>query len=146
MAKGSGRQGPAKKDAAPTDETSFIVFSDGKADRKQKARSNEASKGIGSSTTPNEDGPKKPGTRQLIGGTSWTGKLPANLLSEHCQKQKWDKPEYTMVCVCDLYTSSMLTIPDQEIPRVPLKCCSPEARPKNSGIEANACHRNTAFT
>lgn len=40
---------------------------------------------------------KKPTAKQLIGGASWTGKLPVNLLSEHCQKQKWEKPEYTMV-------------------------------------------------
>lgn len=40
---------------------------------------------------------KKPTVKQLIGGASWTGKLPVNLLSEHCQKQKWEKPEYTMV-------------------------------------------------
>lgn len=44
-----------------------------------------------------EDGPKKPDTRTLIGGASWTGKLPVNLLSEHCQKMKWEKPEYSMV-------------------------------------------------
>lgn len=43
------------------------------------------------------DAPKKPATRELIGGSSWTGKLPVNLLSEHCQKMKWEKPEYTMV-------------------------------------------------
>jgi ATP-dependent RNA helicase DHX57 len=23
--------------------------------------------------------------------------LPVNLLSEHCQKQRWEKPEYTIV-------------------------------------------------
>jgi hypothetical protein len=40
---------------------------------------------------------KKPTVKQIIGGASWTGKLPVNLLSEHCQKQKWEKPEYTMV-------------------------------------------------
>jgi hypothetical protein len=40
---------------------------------------------------------KKPTVKQLIGGASWTGKLPVNLLSEHCQKQKWEKPEYIMV-------------------------------------------------
>ena len=40
---------------------------------------------------------KKPDVRTLIGGASWTGKLPMNMLSEHCQKQKWTKPEYTMV-------------------------------------------------
>ena len=41
--------------------------------------------------------PKKPDTRTLIGGESWTGKLPVNLLSEHCQKQRWEKPNYSMV-------------------------------------------------
>jgi hypothetical protein len=41
--------------------------------------------------------PKKPSVKQMIGGASWTGKLPVNMLSEHCQKQKWEKPEYTMV-------------------------------------------------
>jgi hypothetical protein len=46
-----------------------------------------------------EEPPKKPDTRTLIGGASWTGKLPLNLLSEVCQKQKWNKPEYTMVRV-----------------------------------------------
>ncbi|KAI2474824.1 ATP-dependent RNA helicase A [Pyrenophora tritici-repentis] len=41
-----------------------------------------------------EDGPKKPDTRTLIAGASWTGKLPVNLLSEHFQKQQWSKPDY----------------------------------------------------
>lgn len=52
-------------------------------------------KELDSGTQP--DAPKKPDTRTLIGGASWTGKLPVNMLSEHCQKQKWAKPEYTMV-------------------------------------------------
>ncbi|KAH6611081.1 dead deah box helicase [Trichoderma cornu-damae] len=38
--------------------------------------------------------PPKPTVKQIIGGSSWTGKLPVNLLGEHCQKQKWDKPAY----------------------------------------------------
>ncbi|KAF4509650.1 hypothetical protein G6O67_003798 [Ophiocordyceps sinensis] len=38
--------------------------------------------------------PPKPTVKQLIGGSSWTGKLPVNLLSEYCQKQRWDKPDY----------------------------------------------------
>lgn len=41
--------------------------------------------------------PKKPTVKEVIGGASWTGKLPVNMLSEHCQKQKWEKPEYSMV-------------------------------------------------
>jgi hypothetical protein len=43
---------------------------------------------------------KKPSVKEVIGGASWTGKLPVNMLSEHCQKQKWEKPEYSMVCLC----------------------------------------------
>jgi HrpA-like RNA helicase len=39
-------------------------------------------------------GPPKPTVKQLIGGSSWTGKLPVNLLSEYCQKQKWERPDY----------------------------------------------------
>ncbi|KAG9255311.1 DEAD/DEAH box helicase [Emericellopsis atlantica] len=39
-------------------------------------------------------GPPKPTVKQIIGGSSWTGKLPVNLFSEYCQKQKWDKPVF----------------------------------------------------
>lgn len=39
-------------------------------------------------------GPPKPTVKQIIGGFSWTGKLPVNLLSEYCQKQRWEKPDY----------------------------------------------------
>ncbi|KAL2856998.1 P-loop containing nucleoside triphosphate hydrolase protein [Aspergillus pseudodeflectus] len=42
------------------------------------------------------DEQKKPSVKQVIGGASWTGKLPVNMMSEHCQKHKWEKPEYTM--------------------------------------------------
>ncbi|KAF4761755.1 hypothetical protein HAV15_008318 [Penicillium sp. str.  len=35
--------------------------------------------------------PKKPSVKDVIGGASWTGKLPVNMLAEHCQKQKMGK-------------------------------------------------------
>ncbi|PHH52500.1 putative ATP-dependent RNA helicase ucp12 [Ceratocystis fimbriata CBS 114723] len=38
--------------------------------------------------------PPKPTAKQIIGGASWTGKLPVNLFNEYCQKQKWEKPVY----------------------------------------------------
>ncbi|CAK7562769.1 MAG: Putative ATP-dependent RNA helicase ucp12 [Sporothrix epigloea] len=41
----------------------------------------------------------------IIGGMSWTGKLPVNLLSEHCQKQKWDRPDYDVRKVKDGYSA-----------------------------------------
>ncbi|KAF7714291.1 DEAD/DEAH box DNA/RNA helicase [Penicillium ucsense] len=51
--------------------------------------------------------PKKPSVKEVIGGASWTGKLPVNMLSEHCQKQKWEKPEYSMIQTRDGYVSTV---------------------------------------
>ncbi|KAH6858003.1 DEAD/DEAH box helicase-like protein [Alternaria alternata] len=91
---------PAKKTVPPEEDTSFIVFGDGKAKKKKgessggDAGQNEG-KGKGKAAAgAAEDGPKKPDTRTLIAGASWTGKLPVNLLSEHFQKQQWSKPDY----------------------------------------------------
>jgi ATP-dependent RNA helicase DHX57 len=108
-------RGPAKgkksaSSANDQEDTSFIVFSNAKGEPKKPKQANPGAE-AGSSvkvkgkskqkesqdSTQTEDGPKKPDTRTLIAGSSWTGKLPVNLLSEHCQKQKWHKPEYTMV-------------------------------------------------
>lgn len=41
------------------------------------------------------EGPPKPDARKIIGGNSWTGKLPQTLLNEHCQKQKWNRPDFS---------------------------------------------------
>ena len=100
----------AKKPATPIngEDSSYIVFTNAKDEPPQKssAAANggaapSASRGKAvkdaASQPATEDAPKKPDTRALIGGASWTGKLPMNMLSEHCQKQKWEKPEYTMV-------------------------------------------------
>ncbi|TID19229.1 hypothetical protein CANINC_003799 [Pichia inconspicua] len=40
--------------------------------------------------------PAKNGRAIVAQTSSWTGKLPASLLHEHCQKQKWGKVEYDM--------------------------------------------------
>ena len=103
-----GTGGPKKSSAIPTSNTddSYIVFSNAKDDAKGKKPESKAAgskDAVMSTQTPGEDVPKKPDTRKLIGGASWTGKLPVNILSEHCQKQRWEKPEYTMVmdtCIC----------------------------------------------
>ncbi|KAF2024782.1 P-loop containing nucleoside triphosphate hydrolase protein [Setomelanomma holmii] len=87
---------PAKKTVAPEEDTSFIVFGDGKP-KKKKPDNSAGDDGKSKGKTPaaqTEDGPKKPDTRTLIAGASWTGKLPVNLLSEHFQKQHWSKPDY----------------------------------------------------
>lgn len=63
--------------------------------KQAKAAADTAGSAKKAQDTPEE--PKKPSVKEVIGGASWTGKLPVNMLSEHCQKQKWEKPEYTMV-------------------------------------------------
>ncbi|KAH8725779.1 P-loop containing nucleoside triphosphate hydrolase protein [Phaeosphaeriaceae sp. PMI808] len=98
------RNKPAKKTVPPEEDTSFIVFGDGKSKKKkgESSAGNDDGKGKGKATTGQpEDGPKKPDTRTLIAGASWTGKLPVNLLSEHFQKQHWRTPEYRIRKVGD---------------------------------------------
>lgn len=98
MPKGGGRGASSKKPSAPfisNEEDSNVVFGDANSAKKKReeAKDDPAKNGVNG-----EDVAKKPDTRALIGGASWTGKLPVNMLSEHCQKQRWAKPEYTMVC------------------------------------------------
>ncbi|KAM7201476.1 putative ATP-dependent RNA helicase ucp12 [Rhypophila sp. PSN 637] len=84
----------AKKGAASAvkPEDDFIVFTNSDKDPKSRrgGPSNSAAPAEGEET-----GPPKPTIKQIIGGASWTGKLPVNLLSEHCQKMKWDRPDYS---------------------------------------------------
>jgi|SRR5690242_1354511 len=90
---------PAKKAPPPEEDTSFIVFGDGKPKKKRgegSAQTDDKSKVKGTAGQA-EDAPKKPDTRTLIAGASWTGKLPVNLFSEHLQKQHWDRPDYRIV-------------------------------------------------
>lgn len=100
------RGGPAKKSVPPAEDTSYIIFSDGKDKKGKKGQSSNTatednkSKGTGRGKAPAagqpEDAPKRPDARTLVGGASWTGKLPVNMFSEHCQKHQWMKPDYRM--------------------------------------------------
>ena len=84
--KGKGK-GKGKDKAAPdTGASAESAKGKGKGKQKDAPDAGEAA-----------DQPKKPSVRSVIGGASWTGKLPVNLLSEHCQREKWEKPEYTTV-------------------------------------------------
>ena len=112
--KGSGAGSSKKAPVQPTskeDDGSYIIFGDGKSkkDKKKKPESGSGQGGEGNGTPSAEDVPKKPDVRQLIGGASWTGKFPVNLLSEHCQKQKWAKPEYTMVSLYSAHFANGIT-------------------------------------
>ncbi|KAF1970996.1 P-loop containing nucleoside triphosphate hydrolase protein [Bimuria novae-zelandiae CBS 107.79] len=93
-----------KKTVPPEEDTSYIVFDDGKGKKKkggnapnaaESSKTEAKAKGKAPAEQP-ADAPKKPDTRTLIAGASWTGKLPVALLSEYFQKQKWNKPDYKM--------------------------------------------------
>ncbi|KAL9052007.1 MAG: hypothetical protein Q9162_005672 [Coniocarpon cinnabarinum] len=94
--KGDDKKGKSKKGdtGTPVPETS--------KDAKAKG-------GVEDASLPNpQDVPKKPTTRELLAGTSWTGKLPLNLFNEHCQKAQWEKPEYTMHRLPSGFVSSVI--------------------------------------
>ncbi len=46
---------------------------------------------------------KQPSVQELIGGKSWTGKLPQTLFYEHTVRTGWGKPNYDMVLLVVLY-------------------------------------------
>ena len=97
--KGPGKAG--SKIASKSSASKHVSEENSKAKGKagvSKTPAASSSKGGSTAETTAESAPKKPDTRTLISGSaSWTGKLPVNLLSEHLQKQKWEKPEYAMV-------------------------------------------------
>src|SRR5579871_4556830 len=75
---------------------------------KQGSKNKGNNKELVKSSQTSEDAPKKPNTRTLIGGPSWTGKLPVNMWSEQTQKRKWDKPDYTMMVISEGFISSVI--------------------------------------
>ena len=135
---------PAKKapPPAPEEDTSFIVFGDGKPKKKKSESSgtqaDDKAKGKGPAGQA-EDGPKKPDIRTLIGGASWTGKLPVSLFSEYLQKQQWGKPDYRIVryaccsiqaLITDFHSAKMAT----NISRTPSFCRRSIPRHKKSRL------------
>lgn len=108
----------SKKSVPPEEDTSFIVFDDGKGKKKKKGGNSSTAAAESSKADPkakgkapaeeSSDAPKKPDTRTLIAGASWTGKLPVNLLSEYFQKQKWNKPDYRMRNEGGLYSAHVV--------------------------------------
>lgn len=97
---GGNRAGPKKSSSSKPAEISisdFVAAGEKNEAKKSKAGAKSKGKDAGGEAANNPEEPKKPSVRAVIGGASWTGKLPVNMLSEHCQKQKWAKPEYTTV-------------------------------------------------
>ncbi|KAK0614278.1 P-loop containing nucleoside triphosphate hydrolase protein [Immersiella caudata] len=88
----------AKKDTkkAPA-EDDFIVFTNSDKDPRNRRGGASGSNSLSGGPAEEPAGPPKPTAKQIIGGASWTGKLPVNLLSEHCQKMKWDRPDFNTI-------------------------------------------------
>ncbi|CAK7207319.1 Putative ATP-dependent RNA helicase ucp12 [Sporothrix eucalyptigena] len=111
----STRSGGKKKGGASSSSASirppdsdFIVFTNSTKEPSGKGKRGGGGGGGGGGGQSSEavpDGPPKPTVKQIIGGSSWTGKLPVNLLSEHCQKQKWDRPDYDVRKVKDGFSA-----------------------------------------
>ena len=80
--KGQRKKAAPAKSGLSNSEGDYIVFGDGP--KKESTEKNQ------SPPVP------RPDTRKIIGGQSWTGKLPVNILSELCQREKWNKPDYSM--------------------------------------------------
>lgn len=81
------------------EDTSYIVFGNEKPKKGKQAQPEPAAgpaKSKASDAPAAPEAEKKPDTRTLIAGSSWTGKLPQTLFNEHCQKQRWERPEYTV--------------------------------------------------
>lgn len=84
------KKGKAKADPLSTPTSGPATSKD------QGGKGKKGQKSAPASATPElpTAGPPKPTVKQIIGGSSWTGKLPVNLLSEYCQKQRWERPDY----------------------------------------------------
>lgn len=106
------RKGASNKTSAIPEGSEYISFGDKKSKGGASSKANPDSgaqvssdKGKGKvAAAAQDDGPKKPTAREVIGGASWTGKLPQNLFNEHCQRAKWERPDYTMVKVPSIVT------------------------------------------
>src|SRR5207302_3431092 len=68
---------------------------------------------VGGSTSSSRGGEGRTLTvQQLIGGLSWTGKLPQTLFYEHCIKAGWNKPDYYVVCSpSHVFSSTLMKTP-----------------------------------
>lgn len=124
--KGQGKKASANKSPAVPSEGDHIVFTNAKGPD-GPSRQKKPNEQDGAPPAPRVD------TKKLIGGASWTGKLPVNLLSEHCQREKWNKPDYSMRTInkdgekafrsfvtlskMDPKTRETTTLPSFELPR-----------------------------
>lgn len=112
-----------------------------KDDQKSKKDDSKGTKGKGNDAKTNDTDDNKPTRGRVIGDNfGWTGKLPATLLNEYCQKQKWGRVEYDIrkkgggfVCTCRLQWTHPKT---REIVHVAMTPEPPLYEPKETSNEA----------
>ncbi|KAI0122979.1 P-loop containing nucleoside triphosphate hydrolase protein [Xylariales sp. AK1849] len=119
-----GTSKKSSKQNAPPKDDDFIVFTNSDKEPKPKRGQGSGPSGKEEPSEPGPPGPPKPTVKQIVGGASWTGKLPVNLLSEHCQKQKWEKPSYDNMIKTSEGFSCFVTLSakhhkTQEMQRIP---------------------------
>ncbi|ANZ76032.1 BA75_02560T0 [Komagataella pastoris] len=84
---------------------------------------------------------KRQANRRLVTNSStWTGKLPVNLLHEHIQKRKWNKPEYDIKKVKDgfiaIITLSWENPKTRETLRIKFEPIKDVVKPQETPLEA----------
>ncbi|CCE82984.1 Piso0_002757 [Millerozyma farinosa CBS 7064] len=91
MAKKKQAESSKKDKDAKKNETS------GKKNEVNSWKKTGSNKGDAKSSDNNSDESNGPNRGLAVAGNfGWTGKLPATLVHEHCQKQKWNKPIFDM--------------------------------------------------
>ena len=127
------------------EDTSYIVFGNEKPKKgKQAAPEPPASTAKGKGTDASAAGAqpeaeKKPDTRTLIAGSSWTGKLPQTLFNEHCQKQRWERdPNIPSTGLQEGSPERSYCVKSQR--RARSLCCRPSHHPRTT-IKIMACSR-----
>ncbi|RPA83077.1 P-loop containing nucleoside triphosphate hydrolase protein [Ascobolus immersus RN42] len=73
----------------PKAATGSVASKGGKSDSKAPT-----GKGKNGAAAPENNGPPALTAKQIIGGMSWTGKVPVQIFNEHCRKAGWDNPDY----------------------------------------------------
>ena len=84
-----------------------------KSGRKKASQGIDLSDPEGTRNKPKTPAPeaekKKPDTRTLIAGSSWTGKLPMTLFNEHVSRQPtWERPDYSVRQTANGFTGAVI--------------------------------------
>lgn len=125
------------------------------SDKQTPANADSSKKGSGSRAPSSATTDDRVSVRELVGGKSWTGKLPMNLLHEHCQKSGWLNPDYgyvriplsrflVAVLLKNCLNLTWLSFIEERKTGIPLRSCNPrhhkpqDARERDRLLPASA--------